>query len=141
LNNTEYSKHAYTAKHNTFSLACKYDDLLTNPNDQIKWYFNKFRIKSTVETSGGLIMKTGDAGEESRNKQQSASASNHHFTIVQKISFDTNTTVSILHIHNFNSKFNTGKYKCQYKGLSRTVRVYPMTKNGERFLKTFFVNL
>jgi hypothetical protein len=88
----------------------------------------------------------GSSSDESKQQpqqyqQHAGLTSNHHFTIVQKISFDTNTTVSILHIHNFNSKFNTGKYKCQYKGLSRAVRVYPMTKSGKKIQFFIFLKL
>ena len=140
LNNSEFShvqneQFNLNAKHavaNTFTLVCKFDDALTNPNDQIKWYFNKFRIKSTIDpTNDGLIKK--EHVETTKNQLHSTTSltSNHHFVIVQKVSFDTNTTLSILNIQNFNSKYNTGKYKCQYKGLSRTVRVYPNTRNGK----------
>lgn len=168
LNNSEYAvstSGGRTAKHGypTFTLVCKYDDVLINTNEQIKWYFNKFRIKSDSpatqsspqisrfvkdENGGGSSDENTISAASFKMKQQqnqphntisstsmTSLTSNHHFTIIQRVSLDTNTTTSILLIHNFNSKYNTGKYKCQYKGISKTVRVYPGTRQSESQLR------
>ena len=46
------------------------------------------------------------------------------FRIVQTTVSDTNSTISTLYIKHFSMRHHLGKYKCQYKGLSKTVRLY-----------------
>jgi hypothetical protein len=125
LNNSEVS--IKNSEKNTFTLVCSYDDVLTNLNDQMKWYFNKMRLKSTLGPASALA--NTQLPEE--NSIRTSLQSQHHYTIIQKVSFDTNTTTSILHVHNFNSEVNAGKYKCQYKGLSKSVRVFSHSKEGK----------
>lgn len=128
------------------TLVCVYDDVIKNPKDQIKWYFNKHRIRSSLDDPHGNQIKImsrnplveGDGSEAAGAGQFSSSFSpNHHFTITQSLSEDKNTTISSLTIHNFNLKYNYGRYRCQYKGLVKTVKIYPNHKNGKI---VFFLN-
>lgn len=126
------------------TLVCVYDDVIKNPKDQIKWYFNKHRIRSSLDDPHGNQIKImsrnplveGDGSDVSAGAGQFSSSfsPNHHFTITQSLSEDKNTTISSLIIHNFNLKYNYGRYRCQYKGLVKTVKIYPNHKNGKNML-------
>ena len=120
------------------TLACIYEDVIKNPKDQIKWYFNKHRIRNALDdpstTQGPIkILNRIDADlvEHTTTNQFSSSFSpNHHFTITQSLTEDKNNTLSTLTIRNFNIKYNYGRYRCQYKGLIKTVRIFPNHRNG-----------
>lgn len=112
-------------KSNPVELKCKYDDLITNPNDQIKWYFNKHRIRNGLSIDGSHANVKGDQ------------TPNHQFTVVQTLSHGTNSTISTLFIHNFNIKYNYGKYKCQFKGLTRPFKIFSNFRNGLHFFVKF----
>lgn len=118
------------------TLVCVYDDVIKNPKDQIKWYFNKHRIRNSLDDaqhSQIKIMSRNPVAESAAayDGQFSSSFSpNHHFTITQSLSENKNTTISSLNIHNFNLKYTYGRYRCQYKGLVKTVKIYPNHKNG-----------
>lgn len=131
------------------TLVCVYDDVIKSPKDQIKWYFNKHRIRNSLDEQGGQIkilsgsppMMENAAAQQQQDDQlvpvgqfSSSFSPNHHFTITQSLGSGdggNNVTVSSLTIHNFNLKYNYGRYRCQYKGLVKTVKIYPNHKNGE----------
>lgn len=128
-----------TLKSKTITLVCKYEDLLSNPNDQIKWFFNKNRIKSQQEANknikvlnynGKSSTNTNNAGGVNINDHNHYYFVNSHFSIAQTYSYEKNETYSTLTISNFNYKYHFGKYKCQYRGLVRSVKIYPLMKNG-----------
>lgn len=147
----EHQQHE-TGHAHSLTLVCVYEDVIKSPKDQIKWYFNKHRIRSALDdhrtahmagstVSGGikilnqnLIGGGGGGGDEetsTSHRQFSSSFSpNHHYTITQTLSDEQNSTVSTLTIHNFNLKYNYGRYRCQYKGLIKTVKIFPNHRNG-----------
>jgi hypothetical protein len=129
-------------------LVCEYGDLIRNPKDQIKWYFNKHRIRNVNEETGAAAAGAAAALPAAAtllnsqikilNSLETPSSSsphnvpvNHHFSIVQTLSHETNSTVSTLYIENFNLKYNFGRYRCQYRGLIKTVKIYPNVRNGK----------
>ena len=125
---------ASTASRAAITLICVYDDVIKNPKDQIKWYFNKHRIRSSLDDPHGnqitIMSRHPDSIDGMSDQFSSSFSPNHHFTITQSLSEDKNTTISSLTIHNFNLKYNYGRYRCQYKGLVKTVKIYPNHKNG-----------
>lgn len=132
------------------TLVCIYDDIIKNPKDQIKWYFNKHRIRNALDESNAAAAASSanlnikilnrnplDGGDDATTaagvNQFTSTASftpNHHFTIIQSLTPEKNATQSTLLIHNFNLKYNFGRYRCQYRGLIKTVKIYPNHRNG-----------
>jgi hypothetical protein len=118
-------------KAKSISITCKYNDVLSNPNDQIKWYFNKHRINGKH-----LRKRINQANEKyhasiEENEQQTLLHTNH-FKITHNVSHSANQTMSTLSIHDFSDRHNFGKYKCAYKGLVKTVKLWPI-RNGNEF--------
>lgn len=160
------SSHSSTNDAETLKLVCKYDDLLIFNQDssinnelsqqqdieqnQIKWYFNKIRIRpltitfdssesslaaqlnESMDHRGGVgAGSVVDPSIKSHFQQQQQQQTNNDdvslmntFRIVQTTVSDTNSTISTLYIKHFSMRHHLGKYKCQYKGLSKTVRLY-----------------
>lgn len=105
---------------NAVVLVCKYDDIL-NPNDHIRWYFNRHRIRSFLHF--GV-----------QNRTDSTETNQH--TIIQLVDHSIKSTYSKLIIPNFNPKIDQGKYHCAYKGLIRSIRVQNenLNANSARFV-------
>ena len=76
-------------------LICKYDEIINGIHNQIKWYYHNYKINNSLK----------------------------NFRIIETKDPDTNTTYSRLYIDNFKHKDHLGKYKCQYKGIFRTVKI------------------
>ncbi|CAF0840695.1 unnamed protein product, partial [Brachionus calyciflorus] len=102
-------------------LVCKYDDILSmSQSDQIKWYFNRHRIRTISQKEN----------QSDINESEKQNANHHQYTILQNVDHTTNSTQSKLIIHNFDSKINYGKYRCAYKGLIKTVRVHTTSSSN-----------
>jgi len=129
-------------------LVCKYDDIIANPKDQIKWYFNRQRIKNSLDKRrhSSLSLKnkktlrstsanpalSNELLDDQQEDDNIYIDSHNYFTVIQTTSFERNETISTLYIHDFNPKFHTGKYKCQYKGIIKMVRITSnLNKNGK----------
>ena len=119
-------------KAKSISLTCKYNDILSNPNDQIKWYFNKHRINGKhLRKRVNQVNEKNHASIE-EHEQHTTVLHTNHFKIIHNVSHSTNQTTSTLLIHDFSDRHNFGKYKCAYKGLVKTVKVWPI-RNGNEF--------
>ena len=75
------------------------------------------------------------AGKNDEVDDSTTTTTNHpnsynHYSIVQSTSYERNESISTLIIHNFNIKHHAGRYKCQYKGLVKTVKLNPFSKYG-----------
>lgn len=151
-NHLQHQNKYQTQKHKPVVLVCKYDDIIANSKDQIKWYFNRQRIKNSLDKrrQSGLPIKKrktlrstsanpallNEQLDEHQEDENIYTDSHNYFTVIQTTSFERNETISTLYIHDFNPKFHTGKYKCQYKGITKMVRITSnLTKNGK--LKAF----
>ena len=125
-------------KSQTLSLKCKYGDLLNpllNPNDQIKWYFNKHRINNkNLKKRLNSNERHRNVNVEDQEHHEQHHLHNNHFRIAHNLSYDRNETISTLFIRDFSDRHNFGKYKCVYKGLVKTVKVLPL-KNGKEFTR------
>jgi hypothetical protein len=139
------SKNAERWRSTTTKLVCKYNDLITNPAENIKWYLNKNKIKSANDLSQIKVLAAPNNNNNINNganyeaHRQLNAATNaaelayghkqptvgQHFTVVQTVAHDTNTTTSTLYINNL-SKSHLGRYRCQYKGLYKTVKLYSL---------------
>jgi hypothetical protein len=122
--------------HETARLVCKYNDLITNPAENIKWYLNKNKIKSANDLSQIKVLAPNGANHEAHRQMNTEYANGNrqpgagqHFTVVQTVAHDTNTTTSTLYINNL-SKSHLGRYRCQYRGLYKTVRLYTLNGKG-----------
>lgn len=133
-------------------LAPSQDDSASEHN-QIKWFLNKMRIRpkhrgeqqltgsthlpttlakapmvnltDIVPTAASHSTSTTNVYSISNTSPSNAAELSHsNFRIQQIVSHETNTTLSILSTRNFNLRSHLGKYKCQYKGLHKTVRLF-----------------
>jgi hypothetical protein len=146
-NHLQHHSKYQTQKQKPVVLVCKYDDIIENSKDQIKWYFNRQRIKNSLDKRRqiGLLLKNRknlrststtplfkDHLDEHQEDENVFTDSHNYFTVIQTTSFERNETISSLYIHDFNPKFHSGKYKCQYKGITKTVRITSnLSKNGK----------
>ena len=123
-------------KAKTISFSCKYNEVLSNPNDQIKWYFNKHRIngkhlRKRLNSANEKHHTSADETEQNQPQlQQQGLPHTNHFKIIHNVSHTTNETMSTLLVHDFSDRHNFGKYKCAYKGLVKTVKLLPV-RNGK----------
>ncbi|RMZ94705.1 limbic system-associated membrane -like [Brachionus plicatilis] len=110
----------FNSVNNHVVLICKYDDVL-GPNDHIRWYFNRHRIRSFSHF-------------DIQNKSEQAETNRH--SIIQIVDHSSKSTYSKLIIPNFNPKIDQGKYHCAYKGLIHSVRVHTenLNANSARFI-------
>ena len=121
LNNSEISLENYLEESDRSSydkvnilLVCQYGSVTKSPNEQIRWYFNKYRIRGSFERKARLT--------EINNTKLFSS----DFEIYEHKNNETNTTTSRLFIKNLSLKNNNllGRYKCQVKGISKTTRIF-----------------
>ena len=77
------------------SLICQYNSIPEGPRNQIRWYFHHYRLNNNLK----------------------------NFRIVEIKDYARNITTSRLYIDNFRHKEHIGKYRCQYKGLYRMIKV------------------
>jgi hypothetical protein len=146
MNKSELTFDHNQNRHRPVVLVCKYGDIIVNPNEQIKWFFNKIRIKNNnnindkskhlLAVDNNQIFKTNVNSREEADLSSTTTTTHHpnsfnHYTIIQSISYERNESISTLIIHNFNIKHHAGRYKCQYKGLIKTVRLNPSFRSGE----------
>lgn len=105
--------------------------MILNPDDQIKWYFNKHRIRDTpiLENKDPFESLLLHRKDEIIQNAKTLFGSKQQFSIKQKLHYDINSTTSTLIIMNFNIKINISKYKCEFKGLSKTIKIIAF-KNG-----------
>lgn len=136
LNKSEILFDHHQNKQKPVVLVCKYSDLITNPNEQIKWFFNKIRIKSNNDRpkhlleSSNQIFKSDYANSTDQEASTTPSINSfNQYSIIQSVSYERNESISILVIHNFNIRHHGGRYKCQYKGLIKTVKLNPFSRN------------
>lgn len=123
LNKSEVSidKHLEESSIEPLRLVCQYDMASKSSNEQIRWYFNKYRIRSSSERR----IRISDS-----NSTKLAAGD---FEISETRNNETNITISTLSIKNLNLKSHSliGRYKCQVKGLYKSTRIY--SKNFQRF--------
>ena len=113
LNNTEIVINEFNPDDLTpkrLLLICKYDEIINGIHNQIKWYYHNYKINNSLK----------------------------NFRIIETKDPDTNTTYSRLYIDNFKHKDHLGKYKCQYKGIFRTVKI--ITKKNKLSTSNRLVN-
>lgn len=78
------------------SLVCRYESTTEGSRNQIRWYFHHYRLNNNLK----------------------------NFRIVETKDYARNITTSTLYINNFRHKEHVGKYRCQYKGLYKMIRVH-----------------
>ena len=138
LNKTEISMDSINnseRKEEPMRLVCQYETISKSPNEQIRWYFNKYRIRSAADRKARLT--------DLNNSSKLASSD---FEITEQRFNDLNLTMSSLLIRNFNAKSHhlIGKYKCQVKGLAKSTRLYSRAYsrfNGKFFLINSLLNV
>jgi hypothetical protein len=131
LNQTEISLESYLKNDNNINymiLICQYNNVAKSSNEQIRWYFNKYRIRNVNELR--RIRYT-----DSNSTKLIAS----DFDVIENRNYTLNITTSKLLIKNLDQKSlqMLGKYKCQVKGISKSTRIYSknyIRQNG-KFLK------